>query len=86
MITYEWCEWRNKYVYWIQTVYVQAEHRRQGVFKAMYDYVAADSRVNAGALRIYVDHDNEVAQRAYAALGMDKSHYQMFEIDYLARC
>jgi ribosomal protein S18 acetylase RimI-like enzyme len=85
MVTFEWSDWRNKNAYWIQSVYVRPEHRRQGVFKALYDYVAADSLANAGALRLYVDHDNEVAQKTYAAVGMEASHYRMYELDYLVK-
>jgi GNAT superfamily N-acetyltransferase len=84
-VTYEWSDWRNKNSYWIQDVYVRPEHRRQGVFKSLYEYVAADTRVNAGALRLYVDQDNVVAQKTYAAVGMSESHYRMFELDYLVK-
>src|SRR6266536_972943 len=34
MITYEWSDWRNGNLWWIQSVYVQKEFRAQGVFKA----------------------------------------------------
>ena len=39
MITYEWSDWRNGMFIWIQSVYVRAEHRRKGVFKALYKQV-----------------------------------------------
>ena len=32
LITYEWSDWRNGLFWWIQSVYVTAEHRRTGVF------------------------------------------------------
>jgi len=36
LITYEWSDWRNGQVYWIQSVYVLPEHRGKGVYKQMY--------------------------------------------------
>src|SRR5437870_3135497 len=32
LITYEWSDWRNGAVWWIQSVYVVPEARRQGVY------------------------------------------------------
>ena len=31
LITYEWSDWRNAFFWWIQSVYVAAEYRHQGV-------------------------------------------------------
>lgn len=39
LITYEWSDWRNCQVWWIQSVYVVEEKRRQGLFKALYEAV-----------------------------------------------
>src|SRR5262245_5068664 len=39
MITYEWSDWRNGWVWWIQSVYVRADARRRGVFRALYEHV-----------------------------------------------
>src|SRR5689334_19875616 len=33
MITYEWSDWRNGTIWWIQSVYVKDEFRGAGVFK-----------------------------------------------------
>src|SRR5205823_7225998 len=30
-ITFEWSDWRNGWIWWIQGVYVRAEARRQGI-------------------------------------------------------
>ena len=37
LITYEWSDWRNNWVYWLQSVYVLPEKRGLGIFKLMYD-------------------------------------------------
>src|SRR5262245_44355401 len=33
-VTFEWSDWRNGWLWWIQGVYVPAEHRGRGVFRA----------------------------------------------------
>src|SRR5439155_7422219 len=33
-ITFEWSDWRNGWIWWIQGVYVRAEARQRGVFRA----------------------------------------------------
>src|SRR5215210_7589447 len=35
MITYEWSDWRNGMVWWIQSVYTLPEFRRRGVYAAL---------------------------------------------------
>ena len=32
LITYEWSDWRNRMVWWIQSVYVSPAARRHGIF------------------------------------------------------
>ena len=34
LTTYEWSDWRNGTVIWIQSVYVDSSHRRKGIYKA----------------------------------------------------
>src|SRR5713101_3041035 len=38
-ITFEWSDWRNGWIWWIQGVYVQFEARRRGVCRALYERV-----------------------------------------------
>src|SRR5437899_12207021 len=35
-VTYEWSDWRNGWFWWIQSVYVRAEHRRRGASRALF--------------------------------------------------
>jgi ribosomal protein S18 acetylase RimI-like enzyme len=81
MLTQEWSDWNNAPYYWIQSVYVRPEARRQGVFTELFEFarVIAESE-NAGALRLYVDKHNAVAQQVYQSLGMRESHYLMYEL------
>ena len=83
MITYEWSDWRNATFWWIQSVYVLPEYRKQGVFRKLFQYVEslARTRGDVCGLRLYVDHANRYAQATYEALGMKQSHYRMMETD-----
>lgn len=81
LITYEWSDWRNAKVWWIQSVYVLPEHRRKGVFKMMYSHIRSivqkDEKI--GGVRLYVDKTNKNAQKTYENVGMNGEHYQLFE-------
>jgi ribosomal protein S18 acetylase RimI-like enzyme len=80
LITYEWSDWRNSFVWWIQSVYIQPDHRRQGVFKEMYRHVREIAMQNLVAgLRLYVEIENIKAQKTYEAMGMNGTHYRMYE-------
>ncbi|MCB2221383.1 MAG: GNAT family N-acetyltransferase [Bacteroidetes bacterium] len=81
LLTPEWSDWRNGYFLWIQSLYVIPEYRKKGVFRMMYDFVK--NKVNSShdyvGIKLYVDQDNEIAQKAYEKVGMETSHYQLFE-------
>ena len=82
MITREWSDWNNEWYWWIQSVYVTPEYRKQGVYKAMYQKVKdAAKENNVSQIRLYADKTNLSAQKAYQSLGMHESHYLMFEED-----
>jgi GNAT superfamily N-acetyltransferase len=85
MITYEWSDWRNGNLWWIQSVYVKAEFRGQGVFQRLFQHIRAlASRKNdVAALRLYVHAENERAHRSYQKLGMSRTKYEVFELDLL---
>lgn len=81
MITYEWSDWRNGNVWWIQSVYVRPDSRRRGIFSALYRHVQslADAEPGVIGLRLYVEESNVRAQQTYAALGMRKPNYLVME-------
>ena len=80
LITFEWSDWRNRMVWWIQSVYVAPAARRGGIFRALYHHARNEAhREGAGGLRLYVDVTNSRAQAVYAALGMKGDHYRVFE-------
>ena len=81
MVTYEWSDWRNKWFWWIQSVYILPEGRGQKLYSRMYEFVkqkAADAG-NVCGFRLYVENDNYHAQQVYEKLGMESSHYLMYE-------
>jgi ribosomal protein S18 acetylase RimI-like enzyme len=81
MITFEWSDWRNRQIYWIQSVYVLPEFRQQGIYRSLYNYVVALAAQSdeVGGIRLYVDRSNLAAQQVYSRLGMNGDHYQVFE-------
>jgi ribosomal protein S18 acetylase RimI-like enzyme len=81
MITYEWSDWRNGDWWWIQSVYVDPNYRRAGVFRTMYAEIERVARAAPGVvgLRLYVERENIRAQETYAVLGMHAAHYSMWE-------
>lgn len=82
MITYEWSDWRNGMVWWLQSVYVKQSHRQKGVFRKMYENLSSVVKNDPGiiGLRLYVDKTNERAQQVYAAMGMNGDHYTVYEL------
>lgn len=81
MVTYEWSDWRNGFFWWIQSVYVEPEFRRRGIYRLLYEFVVqrARSAGNVYGFRLYVERSNSVAQNVYASLGMLETDYLMFE-------
>jgi GNAT superfamily N-acetyltransferase len=83
MITYEWSDWRNGNIWWIQSVYVRPLFRRAGVFRALFNHVQglARGRKDVCSIRLYVHAENTRAAQSYERLGMTKTQYEVFELD-----
>jgi ribosomal protein S18 acetylase RimI-like enzyme len=81
LTTYEWSDWRNTMIIWIQSVYVVTEFRNKGIFKSMYTFIKemVGSDPSYGGIRLYVDKSNLAAQEVYDRLGMNGEHYKVFE-------
>ncbi|MBT6276089.1 MAG: GNAT family N-acetyltransferase [Chromatiales bacterium] len=83
MVTYEWSDWRAGAFWWIQSVYITPDARRQGVFSRLYGHIrGAALAANACGLRLYVERDNERAQATYAQLGMHETPYRLLEEEF----
>ena len=85
LITYEWSDWRNGNFWWIQSVYVGEEFRGRGVFRALFEHVhkLAKERNDVCGVRLYMDAHNETARRTYQRLGLKRTDYELFEIDFV---
>ena len=81
MITYEWSDWRNGVMLWIQSVYVQPEYRKKGIFRSLFKHIEhlAENHSNIKALRLYVKRDNLSGKNVYKTLGMQDSGYIVYE-------
>ncbi|KAK9811844.1 hypothetical protein WJX72_011112 [[Myrmecia] bisecta] len=83
MITYEWSDWRNAQIWWVQSVYTLPSHRRQGHYRRLYQHVRDLCKAEgAGGIRLYADASNVRAHATYEALGMS-SHYKVFEEEFI---
>lgn len=81
LTTFEWSDWRDGTVLWIQSVYVVPEERGRGVYRALYEHLKrrVESDPALVGIRLYVDRRNAAAQGVYERLGMSREHYEMFE-------
>jgi GNAT superfamily N-acetyltransferase len=81
-VTCEWSDWRNGYFWWVQSVYVVEGARRHGVFRKLYEHLLREARAESNVIgvRLYVEHDNQVAQATYQKLGMEMTGYQVMEM------
>ena len=81
MITYEWSDWRNGIIWWIQSVYVHPAHRKQGIFRSLFKHIESLAKINpqVKALRLYVMQNNNAGKETYQSLGMNDSGYIVFE-------
>ena len=81
LITFEWSDWRDGWLWWIQSVYVEKGARRRGVFRRLFEHVRekAETDADVRGLRLYVERGNGRAQATYASMGMEEAPYKLFE-------
>jgi GNAT superfamily N-acetyltransferase len=83
MITYEWSDWRNGNLWWLQSVYVAPQFRKRGVFRALFAHVVelARNTPDVCGIRLYMHADNATARKSYTGLGMHPTRYEVFELE-----
>jgi len=81
LTTFEWSDWRNGTVLWIQSVYVRPEYRKRSVFSHLYKHIRemVSANTQLRGIRLYADKTNTSAHGVYEHLGMSAEHYQMYE-------
>lgn len=84
MITTEWSDWRNGLFWWIQSVYVLPEFRRQGMFASLHKHIRDRARQDPAicGLRLYVEKENTLAQQTYLKVGMQETDYRLYEEEF----
>ena len=84
MVTFEWSDWRSGRFWWIQSVYVDPAHRRHGVYGSLHAEVrnTALADPEGCGIRLYVEQDNTGAQATYRQLGMQETHYRIYEEEF----
>ena len=81
MHTYEWSDWRNGDIWWLQSVYVHPDFRRHGVFRALFERLRSEAEADPSVvgLRLYVEAHNTRAHEAYRRLGLTDGGYFVME-------
>jgi GNAT superfamily N-acetyltransferase len=81
-VTYEWSDWRNGWIWWLQSVYVEPDYRGHGVFRALLDAIhdAARKDPQVIGLRLYVEHENTRARSVYDKVGFVSAGYEVMEM------
>lgn len=81
LTTFEWSDWRNGTVLWIQSVYVRPEFRKRSIFSRLYKHIQdlVSSNHDLRGIRLYADKTNTSAHGVYEHLGMTAEHYRMYE-------
>lgn len=84
MLTYELTDWRDGVIWWLQSVFIEPEFRRHGVFRSIYRHIEALAREqpDVRGLRLYVHRDNARAMKTYESMGMEKAGYELYEHDW----
>ncbi len=80
MITVEWSDWRNKPLWWVQSVYVQKEWRNKTVFTQLLDFIRKQAlKENVAFLRLYVHKDNHTAIQVYEKNKWSQEPYLFYQ-------
>lgn len=72
----EWSDFNGGYYWWVQSMFINSEHRGRGLVDLLLDTVAEEARA-AGAidLRLYVHGSNARAFDAYRRCGFEETEY-----------
>jgi GNAT superfamily N-acetyltransferase len=86
-ISREWSDWRNGWLWWLQSVYVAQSYRGRGVFRALYRHIRQQAldRADVIGLRLYVEDANQPAHCTYRSVGMKPGGYSVYEELWIER-
>lgn len=80
--TFEWSDWRNGEIWWIQSVYVHPDHRCNGVLRALFAHIShlGETDADCCGIRLYREHGNDTARQSYLRLGFREPGYEVLEM------
>ena len=86
-VTREWSDWRNGWIWWLQSVYVDPSVRRRGIFRELYRQIRAEAQADHRVIgiRLYVEDANHRAQQTYQSLGLKPGGYSVYQELWSAR-
>ena len=84
-LTFEMSPTVGGLIYMIQDVFVQADQRKKGIFRKLYEKAEQLAREDdmCKALRLYVETENYNAQKVYQRMGMSQVDYSFTGSDYI---
>lgn len=78
----EWSNFRGGNYWWIQSIFIQPEHRGSGLIEKLIDGVATAARTSGALdLRLYARDSNSRALQAYRRYGFVSAPYVMMKMD-----
>lgn len=85
LVTFEHNINLDKTILWLQSVYVEEKYRMKGLFrKLLYkneDYVL-ENKNSKKVVKLYMDKDNEKAEKVYYKVGFKMSKDILYELDF----
>jgi ribosomal protein S18 acetylase RimI-like enzyme len=84
LVTSEWSDWRDGFFWWIQSLFVKKEWRSRGIFQALFEFLheQAAEHPEVCGVRLYVEAQNSRAKRVYQMIGMERTRYEVYEMDF----
>lgn len=75
---------QNSKRWWIQSVYISKDHRRQGHFTSLF-HASVELAKSKGVLsiKLYAESSNEKAKNAYFKLGMKVVEGKFYSYDFV---
>ena len=79
--TFEWSDWRNGEIGWIQSVYVYPDFRSKGLFRTLFMHIKELGEADADCcgIRLSMERENKTARESYRHLGFSETGYVVFE-------
>jgi len=81
LVTYEWSDWRNIPIWWVQSIYVQKAWRGKKVLTRLLESLSKQAHHHGVQnLRLYVHQNNTSAALAYEKLGWKPASYNLYHL------